>query len=101
MIEQEKREKAIEEMKSVAEKYCEVIDNVYGCDRECIPCTLLFGELYDTGYRKKKEVRKEAVKDFLDKIMERAVHLDTAYGELHFVVETVDILEIAKDFDVE
>ena len=100
MTEQEKREKAIEEMAHIVVTDCKNTCKNCGIYGWCIG---LFNatRFYDAGYRKEEEVRKEVAKEFLDKIMERVVDLDTHYDGLHFVVETKDILDIAKDFDVE
>jgi len=51
---------------------------------------------------KEEAAQKKTAKLFLNEIMSRVAHIDTAYGEICFAVETKDILEIAKEkFGVE
>lgn len=92
--EQEKRKKAIYEM---AESICPKFEiQCYDCHRDC-NVEEDSERLFDAGYRKQEEVQKETVKIFLDEIMSRVSHIDTAYGEICYAVETKDILEIAKN----
>ena len=98
MTEQEKREKAIDEMKFVAEKYCEVIDDAYGCERECIPCSRLFGELYDAGYRKEEEVQKETAKAIRDMLLKRLNEIKNIISRFELAAQ---ITKIETVFGVE
>lgn len=59
MTEQEKREKAIDEMRFIVDKYCTAIDDECGCEQNCFPCRGVLGELFEKGYRKEEEVQKE------------------------------------------
>lgn len=72
MTEQEKREKAIEEIS------CCVANSACGKHHNCDTCRFndyMFCEyrkigeqLYDAGYRKEEEVRKEAIKEFVETV---------------------------------
>lgn len=68
MTEREKREKAIAEMTrhfgEMARCHCE-------CDDSKISCYKCFAiKVYDAGYRKADEVRKDTVKDFSNRVDE-------------------------------
>ena len=104
MTEQEKREKAIEEMardmcnsKMSCEECVGVHGDIYFRDKSDCKYCFAATRSFNAGYRKEEEVKKETAKRFLNELMSRVESIDTAYGELWFAVETKEILEIAKE----
>ena len=105
MTEQEKREKAIEEMttllcseKACSQEYCKKAQK----DKQRYCCLTLNGveKLYDAGYRKEEEVRKETARDILHRLMIILPYKDdpkVSLAEL-FWIDTIE--DIADDFGV-
>ena len=66
MTEQEKREKAAKEMQTDLHKRCK--EMYHECGNDCYDC--MFRILYDLGYRKEEEVRKETAKEIYKAVLD-------------------------------
>lgn len=102
MTEQEKR---IEKMGSDIEKLkCGKYHDCSSCDmKDYMFCqsAKLARDLYDEGYRKEEEVRKETATKFLfeaKRILAEYEH--SIYGEM-FIEVFVKLLQVSKEFGVE
>lgn len=103
MTEQEKRERAIEEMLSYGAK-CSIFVKDWDCKKKCIyyPCGCIHAceKLYDAGYRKVEEVRKETAKEYHNKVAQE-IELHNFENTSDFEYMDVCNKEILMEFCVE
>lgn len=98
------REKEIKEMAKYfcqpCEMYCELGRNECNADQyygNCSICIDAAKELVDAGYRKTEDVKREAIKEFAERLEEKAVESCDMYT-CGMAVTIGDIRELVKEY---
>ena len=109
MTEQEKREKAIDEMYNDIFNQCLLHPKTDKCEiGDCERCEK--GLLYDAGYRKEEDVRKETIKEFIGFVKNviynykpTVTETDSGIKTYHYLTgnELFDIIKEKYSVDVE